>query len=103
MGTRSEKMPSTNREWQSNHYYCYGYGEYIEKRQLFLRSYQFSRKRSLSERIHRSVRRVKKVVWLRLRSARRLRRVVWYRLRSAFFHRRRRFFFRLRHEPSYCF
>ncbi|XP_030540689.1 uncharacterized protein LOC115748365 [Rhodamnia argentea] len=52
----------------------------MEKRQLFLRSYQFSRKRSLSERIRRSLRRVKRVVWFRLRSARRFRRLVWAKL-----------------------
>ncbi|XP_039162858.1 uncharacterized protein LOC104426552 [Eucalyptus grandis] len=57
----------------------YGY-RMMEKRQLFLRSYQFSRKRSLGERIRRSLRRVKRVVWLRLRSARRFRRLVWARL-----------------------
>ncbi|KAI6684463.1 hypothetical protein NL676_030376 [Syzygium grande] len=65
----------------------YGYGggggyshRMMEKRQLFLRSYQFSRKRSLSERIRRSLRRVKRVVWFRLRSVRRFRRLVWARL-----------------------
>ncbi|CAH8330397.1 unnamed protein product [Eruca vesicaria subsp. sativa] len=85
--------------------YCHG--EYLEKRQLFLRSYQFSRKQSFREKVTRSVRRVKRFVWTKLRSARKLKRVVWSRLRSAFFYRRRRFF-RLLHlhqdEPSYnCF
>ncbi|XP_010551748.1 PREDICTED: uncharacterized protein LOC104822290 [Tarenaya hassleriana] len=98
MGTMDEKAP-----FGSSSCYSCGYGEYMEKRRLFLRSYHFSRKRSLSERIQRSVIRAKKVVWMRLKSARRLRRVVCSRLRSAFSHRRRRFFFRLRHEPSYCF
>ncbi|XP_006408009.2 uncharacterized protein LOC18023935 [Eutrema salsugineum] len=95
--------------WQSNNgYYGYGYGGggYVEKRQLFLKSYQFSRKQSLTEKIKRSVRRVvKKVVWLRLKSARRLKRVVCSRLKTAFFYRRRRFF-RLLHPnkpSSYCF
>ncbi|XP_030462541.1 uncharacterized protein LOC115682450 [Syzygium oleosum] len=52
----------------------------MEKRQLFLRSYQFSRKRSLSERIKRSFTRVKRVLCFRLRSARRLRKLVCSRL-----------------------
>ncbi|CAH8388554.1 unnamed protein product [Eruca vesicaria subsp. sativa] len=81
------------------------YGEYLEKRQLFLRSYQFSRKQSFTEKVTRSARRVKRFVWTRLRSARRLKRVVWSRVRTAFFYRRKRFF-RLLHlhdEPSYCF
>ncbi|EOA33044.1 hypothetical protein CARUB_v10016376mg [Capsella rubella] len=97
--------------WQSNSgYYGYGYGGggYVEKRQLFLKSYQFSRKQSLAEKIKRSVKRVvKKVVWIRLKSARKLKRVVWSRLKTAFFYRRRRFF-RLIHpnkhsSSSYCF
>ncbi|XP_010486074.1 PREDICTED: uncharacterized protein LOC104764273 [Camelina sativa] len=95
--------------WQSNSgYYGYGYGGggYVEKRQLFLKSYQFSRKQSLTEKIQRSVKRVvKKVVWIRLKSARKLKRVVWSRLKTAFFYRRRRFF-RLLHPnkpSSYCF
>lgn len=79
-------------------------GKYLEKRQMFLRSYHFSRKQSLSEKVTASVRRVKRVVWTKLRSARRFKRVVWSRLRSAFFYRRRRFFRLLHpHEPSYCF
>ncbi|XP_010455004.1 PREDICTED: uncharacterized protein LOC104736677 [Camelina sativa] len=94
-----------------NHNYgTYGappYGEYLEKRQLFLRSYQFSRKQSFTEKVSRSVKRVKRVVLRRLRSARRLKlkRVVWWsRLRSAFYYRRRRFFRLLHlHEPCYCF
>lgn len=77
--------------------FSYGYGymnmeqSYLmmEKRQVFLRSYQFCRKRSLSERIKRSLVRVKKVVWFRLRSARKLRRLVLSRLRLAFYRRRR--------------
>ncbi|ESQ32173.1 hypothetical protein EUTSA_v10005170mg [Eutrema salsugineum] len=90
--------------WQGN--YGYGaYGEYLEKRQMFLRSYQFSRKQSFTEKVTSSVRRAKRVVWTRLRSARRLKRVVWSRLRSAFFYRRRRFFrlFHFHDEPCYCF
>ena len=86
-------------------YYHGAYGEYLEKRQMFLRSYQFSRKQSFTEKVTRSVRRVRRFAWTRLRSARRLKRVVWSRLRTAFFYRRKRFF-RLLHlhdEPSYCF
>ncbi|CAF2126422.1 uncharacterized protein LOC103859127 [Brassica rapa] len=94
--------------WQSNNgYYGYSYGGgYVEKRQLFLKSYQFSRKQSLTERIKRSVGRVvKKVVWMKLKSAKRLKRVVWSRLKTAFFYRRRRFS-RLLHpnkSSSHCF
>ncbi|VVA96631.1 unnamed protein product [Arabis nemorensis] len=93
--------------WQSNNgYYGYGYGGgYVEKRQLFLKSYQFSKKQSFTEKIKRSVKRVvKKVVCMRLKSARRLKRVVWSRLKTAFYCRRRRFF-RLLHpnKSSYCF
>ncbi|KAJ9180411.1 hypothetical protein P3X46_008658 [Hevea brasiliensis] len=75
----------------------------MEKRQLFLRSYQFCRKKSLTERIKRSLVRVKKVIWLRLRSARKLRRLVWSRLRSAFYCRRRRSFLRLRSPNHHCY
>ncbi|KAJ4898457.1 hypothetical protein Rs2_25251 [Raphanus sativus] len=92
---------------QSNSgYYGYGYGGgYVEKRQLFLKSYQFSRKQSLTEKIKRSVGRVvKKVVWMKLKSARRLKRVVWSRLKTAFFYHHRRFFRLLRpNKHSSCF
>ncbi|KAL3538409.1 hypothetical protein ACH5RR_001775 [Cinchona calisaya] len=73
-----------------------GYTE-MEKRQLFLRSYQFSRKKSMSERIKRSFFRVKRVIWVRLRSAKKIRKIVWSRLKFGFFFsfRRRRFFLRL--------
>ncbi|KAK4786166.1 hypothetical protein SAY86_002855 [Trapa natans] len=54
--------------------------EKSSKRQVFLRSYQFSRKRSLSERIRRSLALVKRLVWSRLRSARKLRQFVWAKL-----------------------
>ncbi|KAE9589526.1 hypothetical protein Lal_00000423 [Lupinus albus] len=60
----------------------------IEKRQLFLRSYQFSRKKSLTERIKGSLIRVKKILCLRLRSAKRF---VFSRFKCAFYYRRRRF------------
>ncbi|XP_015570443.1 uncharacterized protein LOC8274982 [Ricinus communis] len=85
-----------------------GYTEHsslmMEKRQLFLRSYQFCRKQSLSERMKRSLVKIKKGMWLRLRSARKLRRLVWSRLRFAFYCRRRRRFLRLlspNHHNSY--
>ncbi|XP_028779417.1 uncharacterized protein LOC114735826 [Neltuma alba] len=77
------------------HYYPemnHNYYTLMEKRQLFLRSYQFSRKQSLPERIKRSFVRVKKVVWLKLRSALRLRRLVCSRIKCSFYYRRRRFF-----------
>ncbi|KAL2345561.1 hypothetical protein Fmac_006846 [Flemingia macrophylla] len=65
----------------------------MEKRQLFLRSYQFCRKKSLKERVKGSLVRVKKVLCLRLRSAKRLRRVVFSRIRikCGFYYRKRRF------------
>ncbi|KAK4763145.1 hypothetical protein SAY86_008913 [Trapa natans] len=75
--------------------YGHYYGAAVErcsKRQVFLRSYQFSRKRSLSERIRRSLVRVKRLVWSRLRSARKLRRFVWaklWKLRQGLSYRRR--------------
>ncbi|XP_061339225.1 uncharacterized protein LOC133310737 [Gastrolobium bilobum] len=61
--------------------------------QLFLRSYQFCPKKSLTERIKGSLVRVKKVVWLRLRSATRLRKMVFsrFRIKCGFYYRRRRF------------
>ncbi|OAY42475.1 uncharacterized protein LOC122724690 [Manihot esculenta] len=75
----------------------------MEKRQLFLRSYQFCRKKSLTEKIKRYLVRVKKVMWLKLRSACKLRRLVWSRLRYSFYCRRRRNFIRFR-SPNhhYC-
>ena len=93
---------SRSESFGSGHFYNYNnnstssnslgylYNMNIEKRQLFLRSYQFSRKKSLSERIKRSLVRVKRVIWVRLKSARRFR----YKLscfRLAFSYRRRRF------------
>ncbi|KAK4424476.1 hypothetical protein Salat_1641000 [Sesamum alatum] len=81
-----------------------GYTE-LEKRQLFLRSYQFSRKQSAGERIRRSLFRVKKAISVRLRSARKLRKMLWFNLRNGFFltTRRRRFFLRLNHHHSNYF
>ncbi|KAI8531900.1 hypothetical protein RHMOL_Rhmol11G0172300 [Rhododendron molle] len=56
----------------------------MEKRQLFLRSYQFSRKKkSVGERIRGSFFRVKRVIWVRLRYARRIRWMVWSRIKLA--------------------
>ncbi|XP_073029355.1 uncharacterized protein [Primulina eburnea] len=74
-----------------------GYTE-LEKRQLFLRSYQFSRKQSVSERIRRSFFRVKRVIWVRFRSIRKLKKILWLKLKNgilSFTARRRRFFRRL--------
>ncbi|KAL1831875.1 hypothetical protein ACET3Z_001526 [Daucus carota] len=53
-----------------------------EKRALFLRSYHFSRKQSFSERIKKSFFRIKRVIRVRLRSAKRLRKMVWFRLKN---------------------
>ncbi|XP_073269554.1 uncharacterized protein [Primulina huaijiensis] len=67
----------------------------LEKRQLFLRSYQFSRKQTTAERMKRSLFRVRKVMWARFRSARKLRKMLWLKLKNGFFfgyRRRRRYF-----------
>lgn len=74
-------------------YYHYPDQTVMEKRQLFLRSYQFCRKKSISQRIKGSLVRVKKVVWLRLKSARKLRRLVFsrFRIKCGFYYRRTRF------------
>ncbi|CAA0824787.1 Unknown protein [Striga hermonthica] len=77
----------------------------LEKRQLFLKSYQFSRKQSVSQRINRALLRAKRVIWVRLRSAGKLRRVLWLSLKNRIFFtaggrrrrkRRRRWFLSLR-------
>ncbi|XP_010680187.2 uncharacterized protein LOC104895392 [Beta vulgaris subsp. vulgaris] len=65
---------------------------YLEKRQLFLRSYQFSRKQSFGERIKTSLVRVKRLIMVRVRSVRRLRKLVWPGLRFAIYNKRRRLF-----------
>ncbi|KNA21342.1 hypothetical protein SOVF_043810 [Spinacia oleracea] len=82
---RTESGPwyQTNGDHQSN---------YLEKRQLFLRSYQFSRKQSLGERIKRSLVRVKRLLLVRARSVRKIRKVVWSRLRFVIYNKRRRLF-----------
>ncbi|KAK4427533.1 hypothetical protein Salat_1522200 [Sesamum alatum] len=84
--------------------YLPGYTE-LEKRQVFLRSYQFSRKQSVAERIKKSFFRVKKVMWVRFRSARKLRKLLWLKLKNGLFFttRRRRFFLRLHNSSSYGF
>ncbi|KMZ57123.1 hypothetical protein ZOSMA_89G00760 [Zostera marina] len=56
--------------------------EYMEKRQVFLRSYQFSRKKTVSERIHLSIARLRRIVMRRFRVFRKARRVVWSGLRK---------------------
>ncbi|KAF5731800.1 hypothetical protein HS088_TW18G00485 [Tripterygium wilfordii] len=79
------------------------YQEMMEKRQLFLRSYQFSRKRSLTERIKRSL---KRVFWfgLRLRSTHKISNFVWSRLRYLILYRRKRRFIHLLNSQNHtCF
>ncbi|KAG6408638.1 hypothetical protein SASPL_131656 [Salvia splendens] len=80
-----------------------GYRE-LEKRQLFLRSYTFSRKQSVSDRIKTSYFRVKKAISVRFRSARRLRKKIWFKLKNGLFFstRRRRLFLRL-NAYNYCY
>ena len=74
-----------------SNYCCYPHEQQnytlMEKRQLFLRSYQFSRKKSFSERIKGSFVRLKKVV---IRSARKLRRLKFsvFRIKCGFYYRR---------------
>ncbi|AES82332.1 hypothetical protein MtrunA17_Chr7g0271171 [Medicago truncatula] len=59
----------------------------MEKRQLFLRSYQFIRKKSFSERIKGSFVRLRKVV---IRSARKFRRLEFsmFKIKCGFYYRR---------------
>ncbi|KAK4339807.1 hypothetical protein RND71_041269 [Anisodus tanguticus] len=75
----------------------------MEKRQFFLRSYQFRRKKSVSERIKKSFFRVKRVIWVKLRSVRKIRKLVWLRLKYGIFgyRGRRRFFRRLQNSSYY--
>lgn len=76
-------------------------GEYLEleKRQLFLRSYQFSRKRSFADKFNTSLFRVKRVILHRLKSAKKLRKILVSKVKKGLFLiRRRRFFLRLRHR-----
>ncbi|KAK7397059.1 hypothetical protein VNO78_18226 [Psophocarpus tetragonolobus] len=65
------------------HYYPEADHNYtmLEKRQLFLRSYQFRRKQTLKDKLKGSLVRVKKVLWLRLRSAKKLKRIVFSRIK----------------------
>ncbi|KAM5560831.1 hypothetical protein ABKV19_021801 [Rosa sericea] len=97
---------------QSNTHGAYNYVmmEKMEKRQLFLRSYQFCRKKSLAEKIKGSLVKVKRVICLRLRNAKKLRKSVCFRFRYGFSFRRRRICRLLnyyRHnrkcDNSYCF
>ncbi|URD92075.1 hypothetical protein MUK42_01244 [Musa troglodytarum] len=57
-------------------------GEFMERRQLFLRSYHFSRRQGPRERVRRTLLRVRRLVWARLRAARRLPRLLWAKLRA---------------------
>ncbi|XP_072975806.1 uncharacterized protein [Typha angustifolia] len=80
----------------------------MERRQLFLRSYQFSRKLTAGERVRRSLVRVRRLVWIRMRK---LPRLVWSRLSSSLWARGRRRSFhrhvvlrpRRRSSPVPCF
>ncbi|KAI5658272.1 hypothetical protein M9H77_27065 [Catharanthus roseus] len=88
---------SSNFMFRSDNNNMMGYSDMMEKRQLFLRSYQFSRKKSMGERIKGSFFRVKRVICIRLRSAKKIRKAVWLRIRYGLFYntRRRKFFLRL--------
>ncbi|KAL9666605.1 hypothetical protein QQ045_000940 [Rhodiola kirilowii] len=73
----------------------------MEKRQVFLRSYQFSRKMSVSDKMKRSLVRVKRVICVRLHSARKqFKKVVWSKLRRFYLCHRRRRFVRLRSSAT---
>ncbi|WOL19181.1 hypothetical protein Cni_G27978 [Canna indica] len=76
--------------------------EYMERRQLFLRSYHFCRKQAPRERARRTLLRVRRLVWARLHGARRLPRLLWAKLRAALpgLRIRRQRFHRLRHAAS---
>ncbi|CAA7388217.1 unnamed protein product [Spirodela intermedia] len=69
--------------------------EHLERRQLFLRSYLFSRERAEGDkRAGRRLAGLRRLLCAKLRAARRLRRVLWHGLRRAcccFEARRRRF------------
>ncbi|KAI3509175.1 hypothetical protein L2E82_24373 [Cichorium intybus] len=79
----------------------------VEKRQLFLRSYQFSRKQSGGQRVKRSLFRVKKLIWVKLRAAKKIHKMIWMKLRHGFsfsYGFRRKRFIRLNHNNnSLCF
>ncbi|XP_015865931.1 uncharacterized protein LOC107403540 [Ziziphus jujuba] len=105
-------MEQNNNNNNNNNNFLYNNSSYMmmEKRQLFLKSYKFCRKKSLTERIKRSLIRVKRVIWLRLRAARRFRGLVCFRLRHGLSYRRRRFLRLLNNyhhhskcNNSYCF
>ncbi|EPS63596.1 hypothetical protein M569_11190, partial [Genlisea aurea] len=61
-----------------------------EKRLVFLRSYQFSRKQSLCERIKKSFVGIKMGIKVRFRSAIRLRKKLWVKFVNGIFFTRRR-------------
>ncbi|XP_071725490.1 uncharacterized protein [Rutidosis leptorrhynchoides] len=78
----------------------------VEKRQLFLKSYQFSRKQTTGQKMKRSLFRVKRLIWVKLRSAKKIQKMIWFRLRHGFFYGfRRKKFIRLNHHnnSSVCF
>ncbi|XP_047307348.1 uncharacterized protein LOC124910711 [Impatiens glandulifera] len=83
--------------------YSYPYKEEMEKRRLFLQSYQFCRKKTMKERIRCSFFRVKRVVLIRLRSAKKIRKNILWLIRNRygiFFSIRRRTFVRLHNSNS---
>ncbi|KAL8205957.1 hypothetical protein R6Q57_009508 [Mikania cordata] len=71
----------------------------VEKRRLFLRSYQFSRKQSTGQKLKRSFFRVKRLIRVKLRSAKKM---IWFRLRLYRF-RRKSFMPLNHHNTSLCF
>ncbi|PSS08438.1 Lamin tail domain-containing protein [Actinidia chinensis var. chinensis] len=89
----------TRSESTGHPYYYHPYTD-MEKRQLFLRSYQFSRKKTIGERIRGSFFRVKRVIWVRLRSARKIRKILWFRLRYGLFYAARKRKFLHLHSPN---
>nr|XP_043622890.1 uncharacterized protein LOC122594510 [Erigeron canadensis] len=73
----------------------------VEKRRLFLKSYQFSRKQSTSQKMKRCLFRVKKLIWVKLRSTKKIHKMIWFRLRHGLFYglrRNKKTFIRLNHH-----
>ncbi|KAL4199143.1 hypothetical protein AMTRI_Chr03g143420 [Amborella trichopoda] len=69
---------------------------YFEKRQLFLRSYQFQRKKCVRKRMGFWLVGLKRLIWVKLTLIRRFKRLVWRRLGIG--HGRKKFY-RLRNSP----
>ncbi|KAL7237795.1 hypothetical protein ACSBR2_003991 [Camellia fascicularis] len=73
----------------------------MEKRQLFLRSYQFCRKKkSVSEKITGFLFRVKGIIWVRIQSTMKVRKMVWFRLKHGLFNATRKMRFLYLHNPN---